>query len=244
MNMNSPKNVFYIDLGLTHYGSVLSLQERLREARLEGTMGDVVLFCQHHPVYTVGKQDCSDDMLSSIEAIRRDGIEVVQVNRGGRITYHGPGQLVVYFILKIGDFRSGVKEFVAGIEDCCIDLVSRLGLTPSKKTEHPGIWLGDKKIAAIGLNISKGVSMHGMAINVDPNMSHYRHIVPCGIRGLGVTSLVREMRERRPSMDEVKEGLIESIERVFDRRMEELAGQLTENVRLPEPPSVFSEGSS
>lgn len=217
------KTLSYIDLGLSHYGSVLSLQERLREARIEGTMGDIVLFCQHHPVYTVGKQDCREDMLSSIEAIRRDGIEVIQVNRGGRITYHGPGQLVVYFILKVGDFRTGVKEFVAGIEDCCMDLILRLGLAPSKKTEHPGIWLGDKKIAAIGLNISKGVSMHGVAINVDPNMSHYRHIVPCGIRGLGVTSLVREVKERRPSMDEVRDRFKESMERVFGCKLDPLS---------------------
>lgn len=191
------------------------MQEQLRLQRISGEADDTIIFCQHPPVYTVGKQDCSDDYLSTPEEIARDGIEVVNINRGGRITYHGPGQLVVYFIVKVTNFSPGVKDFVGLLSDICIDMVRSFGFAPSRKEGHPGIWLGDRKIVAIGLNISRGVSMHGVAINCLPDPLHTKHIIPCGIRGFGITSLAEEARTPGISIQAVKEKMLLSIEKGF-----------------------------
>lgn len=221
------KRISVKDIGLQPYTSTWKEQERLRDDRREGRIGDVVVLCEHPAVFTLGRQDCSGDILSPREEIERDGIEIVECNRGGRITYHGPGQLVAYFICKISDFSAGVKDFVARVEDIGLDLMAGLGLNPLRNRDYPGIWIGSRKIAAIGLHISRGISAHGMSINVDPDLSHYRHIIPCGIRGLGITSLARELGTVSPPMKDVKTRLTDSVSKVLDIKIDYAA----ENVR-------------
>lgn len=209
--MQSPtdnsRNLSYIDAGLIPYNDAWRMQEQLREARMKGEVGDTIIFCEHPPVFTLGKQDCNADWLSSSDAVAKEGIEVVHSNRGGRITYHGPGQLVVYFIVDIKKYSTGVKDFVSKIEDMSLELMNNFGLKASKNSDHPGIWIGDKKIVAIGLHISGDISMHGIAINVHPNISHYRHIIPCGIKEKGITSMKAELSGKHSSMNEIKDKL-------------------------------------
>jgi lipoyl(octanoyl) transferase len=202
--MDSSKSFSYMDLGLVSYSHALELQRRLRKERQKGLVGDTILLCEHPAVFTVGKQDCDEDWLSLPAQIESLGFEVIRVDRGGKITYHGPGQLVVYFIVDIKKYSSGVKEFVTKIEGACLNLVSSFGLDATKNEKYPGIWIDDKKIAAIGLHISRGISMHGAAINVHPDMSHYQHIIPCGIKDKKVTSMKIELNEKHPTMEEVK----------------------------------------
>lgn len=202
------------NIGFKNYTEVFDLQEKLREELLTDAIPNTILICEHPPTFTVGKQDVAEDWLSHNDAIKKDGIEIVKCNRGGRITYHGPGQMVVYFIVKIADYSEGVKDFVSKIEDICIRTISSFGLNAERKSEHPGVWVNNKKIVAIGLNISRGVSIHGIAINVDPELAHYRHIVPCGIREFGVTSLAKELN-RKVSMEEVQQAFLKSLEKIF-----------------------------
>lgn len=204
-----------MDLGVIPYREALALQYDMRARREEGKLEDTILLCEHLPVFTLGKQECSADFLSSKGIIEEAGIDVISVERGGKITYHGPGQLVVYYIVNVKNFSSGVKIFVNQIEEICIQTLKHYDLTPSRKEKYPGIWVGDKKIAAIGLHISKGISMHGMALNIDPKMKHYDHIVPCGIREYGVTSMVRELSRQDISMGDVKKEVVQNIQDVM-----------------------------
>jgi len=203
------------DLGTIPYREALALQHDMRAHREKGDIDDTVLLCEHPPVFTLGKQECGSDLLSSRESIEDAGIDIVPVERGGRITYHGPGQLVVYYIVHVQNVSTGVKSFVGQIEEICIETLKRYGLNPSRKEKYPGIWIEDRKIAAIGLHISRGISMHGMALNVDPNMEHYHHIVPCGIQEYGVTSIVKELRRDSISMNDVKKKVVQSIQAEF-----------------------------
>lgn len=217
--MIQERTIQYVDLGMKPYDYVLKLQVLARDQRINNGADDLVIFCEHEPVYTTGKQDCSNEFLATNEIIKKAGIKVFETDRGGKVTYHGPGQIVVYYILKTDDYSSGVKDFVSRIEDVCMDFCAGYGLLSGRKKEYPGIWIQDKKIAAIGLHISKGVSMHGMSVNIDPDMSHYNYIVPCGIREYGVTSLAGELRRHDITIGESKRRLIISIERVFNCRL-------------------------
>ncbi len=203
------------DLGTIPYREALTLQHEMRSQREKGEIEDTVLLCEHPPVFTLGKQECDSDFLSLRERIEEAGIDIVSVERGGRITYHGPGQLVVYYIVDVQNISTGVKIFVNQIEEICIQTLRRFNLAPSRKEKYPGIWIEDRKIAAIGLHVSKGISMHGMALNVDPNMEHYHHIIPCGIREYGVTSIVKELTSDNISMSDVKREVVQSIRTEF-----------------------------
>jgi len=210
--MNS-KTIEYLDLGLIPYNEAFDLQLKEREKLMQGERSGLILFCEHEPVFTLGKQDVSQDWLSPFSDIKGRGIDVVKCNRGGRITYHGPGQLVVYFILNILDHASGVKDFVSLLEEACIDMLSQFDLKASKKEKYPGIWIKDEKIIAIGLHISSGVSMHGIAINVNTNLGHYNHIIPCGIKEFGITSFKKLLGDKSPDINKVKQTVKESLER-------------------------------
>lgn len=175
---------------------------------------DTVVLCEHTPVFTVGRRDSSADWISDPGTIAGEGIEVVKTDRGGRITYHGPGQLVVYFIFNINERKLGIKDFVHKVEDVCMASLKRFGIDAARSEGYPGLWVKDGKIVALGFHVANGVTMHGIAVNVDPDMSHFRHIVPCGIRDRGVVSM-RHILGRAPGMNEVIEAFRSEILKVF-----------------------------
>ena len=242
------RKVAHIDLGLIRYLDALEIQRSLRKKRQGGEIGNTVIFCEHNPVYTFGKQDCSEDWLSSNATIVADGIEIVGCDRGGRITYHGPGQLVVYFIFSWNDFAQTVGQFVGLIEEAAINLLQEFEIGSKTIKEYPGVWVESQKIAAIGLGISRGVTIHGMALNVNPEMRHYRHIVPCGIRGHGITS-IKQLKNCPIDMADVKKRMARSIEKAFrcflcQKEISSIEGiglkPQTEKVRLPNSSSSSS----
>lgn len=212
--MFNDRTIEYQDLGLIPYIEAWKLQDELREKRIAGEIGDRILLLEHPKVFTLGKKDCAEDFLSDKDAIRKEGIDIVKTNRGGRITYHGPGQLVCYFIIANDSLGLGVKEFVHAIEEICIGVLESFGIESGRDTDHPGIWIGNEKIAAVGLHFSHGVSQHGFALNVDCDLSPYRHIIACGIRDRGVTSLARHAKAAI-SMSAVKTSVIENAGKVF-----------------------------
>ncbi|MBI2092692.1 MAG: lipoyl(octanoyl) transferase LipB [Deltaproteobacteria bacterium] len=206
--------VQFLDIGIRPFSEVLKLQHELHLARIKGDADDTVIFCQHHPVYTIGKRDSSSDWLSDFKTIASDGIEIIKTDRGGRITYHGPGQLVVYFIFDLNKRRIGIKQFVEKVEEACIGALEAFDISACRNKEHPGLWVNGKKIAALGFHVSNGVTMHGIALNVEPDMSHYKHIIPCGIKDKGVTSM-KEILAAAPAFAKVTAAVRNQVSKEF-----------------------------
>lgn len=219
------KNIIeWQDLGTLPYAEALSLQQRLREKRLAGDIADQLLFLEHPPVITLGRKECHDDIVSPPDNLQRDGIEVVKTDRGGRSTYHGPGQLVGYAIVSIRGFGMGVKEFVSAIEEVCVRALSDFGVKAARDPEHPGLWVGGNKIVAVGLSVTRGITMHGFALNVDCDLAPYRHIVACGIAGRGVTSMKRELGGA-PERTSVNERIRAHVRTIFNCMLMERNGE-------------------
>lgn len=204
--------------GLIPYHEAWRAQDALRAARAEHHIPDTFILCEHPPVFTLGRQDCTADFLAPRETIAAAGIEVVQVNRGGRITYHGPGQIVGYFIVDLTTRALGIRDFVHRIESLLIDTVAHCGVSAQRDAINPGIWVGRNKLGAIGLHVSRGITQHGFALNVHPDLSHYQYIVPCGIADRGVTSLHQLCGTAAPAQHAVRDRLIASCEAIFQDR--------------------------
>lgn len=219
--------ISYLNTGLKPYNEVLDLQLALHKKRVDGEISDTIIFCEHHPVFTIGKRDASSDWISDLKTIAGDGIDVVQTDRGGKITYHGPGQLIAYFIFDIKQLGLGVKTFVTSVEEMCLRTLADFNIAAERDPEHPGLWIGRNKIVALGFHISRNVSCHGFALNVSPDLKKYRHIVPCGIKDRGVTSMEAILNGKIDSPS-VMSSLIVNAEKVFGQP---LIGSTEENVR-------------
>lgn len=193
--------------GTVPYTEAFALQQTLHDARLRNEIPDTLLFLEHPPVFTTGRQDVAADWLKSHDEIRACGIDIIATNRGGRITYHGPGQLVGYFICDLNARHVGVADFVRWMENGIIEVVSRYGITAHLDTAHPGVWVGQNKLAAIGLHVRHGVTLHGFALNVTTDLTPYSYCVPCGIHDRYVTSLNTLRPDDAWSLDVVAKDL-------------------------------------
>jgi len=186
-----PELLHVMDLGRQRYAPVHALQEQLVAERGAGSIPDTLVLVEHEPVYSMGRRAKDDNILASVEQRARLGIEVVHTGRGGDVTYHGPGQLVGYPILDLADHGGGAVWYVSHLEETLIRTLAAFGVEAGTDPINRGVWVGREKIAAIGVRISRKITMHGFALNVNPNMQHYDGIVPCGIQGRGVTALHR-----------------------------------------------------
>jgi lipoate-protein ligase B len=203
--------------GLVNYGEALVLQQSLVERRRRGG-GDVVLSLQHPPTFTVGKRRTVHNLLASPQDLKAIGAELHFTERGGDITYHGPGQPVLYPVLGLRDLRVGVRAYVEGLEDVMVEVCKMHGVHARGRMEkETGVWVqGLRKIGAIGVRVSSGsITSHGLAFNVDPDLAHFSHIVPCGIPDKEVTSMRKEISPAVPDVEEVTEQLIQSLAKQF-----------------------------
>ncbi len=196
------------------YSEVLALQERLHARRVAGEIPDTLLLLEHRPVYTLGRSASADNVLYSEEALRRAGIERVVTTRGGDVTYHGPGQLVGYPIIHLGAAGLRVLEYVTALEEALIRTVATYGIQAGRDGRNRGVWAGDDKLAALGIRVSRQVTMHGFALNVTTHLEDYRGIVACGLRSAGVTSMSRLIGSA-PDMAEVKARATEALRAVL-----------------------------
>jgi lipoyl(octanoyl) transferase len=178
------------NLGRLPYAAGVELQDRVRAARQAGAIPDTVLLLEHDPVYTKGRRTERADLPMGDDWYRSQGIEVATTTRGGRVTYHGPGQLVGYPIVAIGD----VIAYVRTLERAVIAALAEEGVEADVREGLTGIWVGERKIGSIGVHVSRGVTMHGFAVNVDCDLQPFEWIVPCGIDGVRMTSLYAETR--------------------------------------------------
>src|SRR6516162_799530 len=195
------------DLGLISYTDAFALQQRVVAARKADAIEDVLLFCEHPHVITLGRNGKRENLLASEHVLRQKGVELHETNRGGDITYHGPGQIVGYPILNLDAIRRDVHWYVRTLEEVMIRASSDFGVTAYRVAGRPGIWVeaGDKeeKLAAIGVHISRWVTSHGFAYNVSTDLRYFDLIIPCGIVGRKATSL-EKLLSRSVPLDEVK----------------------------------------
>ncbi len=203
-----------LDLGRREYREVWDLQKRLHEAVREGREPDTWIVAEHPPVVTLGRQAKRENVLLSKRELGARGIDLVAVERGGDVTYHGPGQLVVYPIRRLERFRE-VVPLVRSLEEAVIAVCARFGIPGERWSEHSGVWVGRNQICAIGLAIQRMVSLHGIALNVSTDLGYDRIINPCGLTDRGITSLSRELG-RNVGLDDAKETLLEELARTFD----------------------------
>lgn len=199
-------------IGIVDYESAWDLQRDLHQKVAAGEIENTLLLLEHPPIFTAGRRT-----LDSERPI--DGSKVIDVDRGGKITFHGPGQIVGYPIVKLRE-PENVVGFVREIELSLIDLCNSLGIPAERYCERSGVWIrdeyGDRKIAAIGIRVAKGVTMHGFALNIDPDLSYFSRIIPCGIPDAGVTSISKELG-REVSVAEIQPLLLERISEALKR---------------------------
>jgi lipoyl(octanoyl) transferase len=205
-------------LGRLPYAQGLDLQARLVAQRQAGEIPDTLLLLEHDPVFTLGRNARSENVLFPADALRARGFEVFETGRGGDVTYHGPGQVVGYPILDLSPDRKDVHRYVRDLEEVMIRTCAGYGLAASRVTGLTGCWLGEAKIGAIGVRIARWVTSHGFALNVDADLSPFRLIVPCGISDRGVTSLAETLGRPVP-IAEVMDALATHLAAVFDRTL-------------------------
>jgi lipoate-protein ligase B len=205
-----------LDLGLIDYAPALQLQKELAASRAADEIRDTLLLLEHRHVYTLGTKGKREHLLASEEQLREEGIVVLDVDRGGDITYHGPGQLVGYPILRLKDYGIGVVQYIRGLEEVLIRLAASYGLPAGRQPGYTGVWVGDAKLAAIGTKVDRnGVTRHGFAFNVYTDLRYFERIVPCGIRDKGVCSLA-SLLGRPVALAEVMERTVQEFDRIFD----------------------------
>ena len=209
-------------LGLIPYREAWELQRRLAEQRRAGEVPDTLLLLQHPHTYTIGRSGSRDHVFLSDLQLAARGITCLEVDRGGDVTYHGPGQLVGYPIVDLG-LKPDVGAYLRGLEGCLIDVLAGFGISAARLPGFTGVWIeGERKIAAIGIKVASGITTHGFALNVSTDLGLFAHILPCGIRDKGVTSMASELG-RAPDMTAVEDAV---------------AARFPERFLVPEPPAA------
>jgi lipoyl(octanoyl) transferase len=213
-NQSTYRKFEYCDLGLIDYKQAWDLQKEILDARVRNVVSDTLLLLEHPHTYTLGKVADKENLISSDSQLKELRVSVYEIDRGGDITYHGPGQIVGYPIINLRDWKEDTHEYLRGLEEVLILTCNEYGLNAERKSKYTGVWLGNRKIAAIGIKISRWVTMHGFAFNVNTDLSFFKGIVPCGIRDKEVTSLKKEL-EREIDLEEVKKSIVVNFGKVF-----------------------------
>ena len=198
------------DLGLCSYKEVWDLQKNIQADRIAGKDQDTLLLVEHKPVYTFGKNADENHLLQHYPK----NVQIYHIERGGEITFHGPGQLVGYPILDLNNYKKNISWYMRSLEQVIIDTLNLYGLEAIRKDGLTGVWIGDEKIAALGVRISRWVTMHGFALNVNTNLDYYDGIIPCGILEYGVTSM-EKLFNYKINMDDMKKNLISCFRNIF-----------------------------
>ena len=209
-----------VHLGRIDYRKAWTLQSELVSARVHKTIArDIILILEHPAVFTLGRRGGLDNLLVSEAFLQRTGIPLVHVERGGYITYHGPGQLIVYPIINLQARRTSVKEFVEAMEEVMLRTVAAWGISANRNPMNRGIWIGNKKMGSIGIALRKGISFHGLALNVNLELTPFTWIQPCGLQGVSMTSMQQELNQA-VSMDQVLTAVTYHLESVFGIKLQ------------------------
>ncbi|XP_077240030.1 octanoyltransferase LIP2, mitochondrial-like isoform X2 [Tasmannia lanceolata] len=216
MRMRLQRSIEIWKMGTVNYLDALKLQERLVSDRKIGKIPDTLLSLQHPPTYTLGKRRTHHNLLVPEADLQTMGAELHYTERGGDITFHGPHQAILYPIISLREIGLGARKYVENLEQTMIELASLYGVqAQAGESGETGVWVRDKKIGAIGVRISSGITSHGLAFNNDPDLNYFRHIVPCGIADKGVTSLRIVTEVELPGDEVIHEQLVGCFARSF-----------------------------
>ncbi len=213
-------------LGSVAYEKALHLMQDLREKRQKNLIDDQILFLEHPPVITMGKRKSFEDLKCTLEELDLKGIAFSETDRGGKLTYHGPGQLVIYFIVDIERRNLSIQKMVWMVEEGIRLFLKDAGIEATRDERNPGLWVKNSKIASIGLHVQKGVTTHGVALNLAPDLSAFDLMIPCGLPGVGVTS-VQKIKGKSLSVKQASKKL-------------ELIYQKQFLTQFSKPPKAFS----
>ncbi len=218
MSDDRARTVWLLNLGVEPYRPVLELQHRIVAAKKEGWPCDVLLLLEHEPVYTLGRHADESYILANPALLAAQGIEVIRIERGGEVTYHGPGQIVGYPILDLSHFRKDIRWYIGAMGDVIIRTLADYGIPGEFDPKYPGVWTPGGKICAVGVKNERWIMYHGFAMNLDPNMEHWRWIVPCGLVGKDVATLKGELGWLPPAV-EVRQRIADHFEEIYNCRI-------------------------
>lgn len=214
MEKSHARCLWVIKAGLIHYVDAWHLQRELSKARLSGTVSDTLLLLQHPPTITLGRGARKENLLATEDELRNRGMACFPTDRGGDVTYHGPGQLVGYPVIKLPDHDLSVSQYVRRLEDVLLATLAEVGVTGQRLSGLVGVWAAGYKVAALGIKVSRGITTHGFALNVNNDLTPFRCMHPCGLRGVQVTS-VSELVGSVVSVGEIEEIVINQFRRLF-----------------------------
>jgi lipoate-protein ligase B len=210
------RQLLVCDLGTMAYGEALAFQRAVSAARIAGAIGqDVLLLVEHPPVVTLGRSTKGTNLSVDPAWLASRGIELYEVERGGDATFHGPGQLVGYPIIDLKRHRQDLHWYLRQVEQGLIDALAAVGIAAGRNTGYTGAWVGDRKIASIGVHARDWVTRHGFALNVTTDLSYFDVIVPCGIQDVVMTSVARELGDAMVAPDTVRDAVVAAFGRVF-----------------------------
>jgi lipoate-protein ligase B len=220
MEKRSEQSLWVINAGILGYEDAWYLQNGLKKARLEERVGDTLILVQHPPTITLGRRGKEDNILVGRDVLKREGIELFVTDRGGDITFHGPGQLVGYPIISLKKLGLSVGQYMRRLEDVIMVTLRDVGIIAKKIPHTIGVWVGEKKVASLGIRISGGVATHGFALNITNDLGPFHFINPCGIKGLQVTSL-REILGEDVNCAHIANILVMHFSQFFQMRIGE-----------------------
>lgn len=204
-----------LDLGRMDYRQAYVIQEKIHRACYQGLLQDTIIIQENNPIFTLGRNGKEEHLLLSVENLKKIGIDVEYVDRGGDITYHGPGQLVMSPIIHLRNYVSTIHQYVRNLEEMIIRVLRKYDIQGNRIDGASGVWVGLNKVAAVGIAIEHGITRHGIAININPNMNHFKYIIPCGIRDKGVTSLSK-LGVETTELSLIKYQFIEEFNQLFN----------------------------
>jgi len=210
-----PRKLVYCDLGLIDYKEAWDLQKSVHQLKTENKIDDVLFLLEHPHTYTLGKTADKENLVGGDEYLTENNISVYDIDRGGDITYHGPGQIVGYPIISLTNWNQDTHKYLRAIEEVIIKVCDEYGLDASRVEKYTGVWIDDRKICAIGIKVSRWITMHGFAFNVNTDLKLFKGIIPCGISDKDVTSLNRELK-KEINLGEVKERILHQFSVIFN----------------------------
>jgi lipoyl(octanoyl) transferase len=215
------KILSYVDLGFIDYKEAWDLQYKIHTSRVQGNVRDHFLLLEHPNTYTLGKTADKSNLIGNEEYLKEKNISVYDIDRGGDITYHGPGQIVGYPIINLNDWKQDTHKYLRALEEIIIRVCLEFGLIGRRDPEYTGVWIEDRKIAAIGIKVSRWVTMHGFAFNINTDLSLFNGIIPCGISDKAVTSLSKETN-KTVEINFVKSLILQHFTEIFEYNSIEL----------------------
>jgi lipoate-protein ligase B len=215
-------NGYWLDLGFTRYAPAFAVQDELLAARIAGRLPPTIILQENPPTFTLGRSGTDNSVLISRGELAARGIELIEVNRGGDVTYHGPGQIIASPLLYLGDINLNANQYMNRLEDVLLAVLAEFGLKAQRHDDYPGAWLGEAKIGAVGIGVRHGFTFHGVSLNVELDLAPFTLINPCGVAAMPVTSMHLALK-RSVALAEVRSVLRRVLCVTFDLRLSDIA---------------------